>query len=82
MPFQMHKSLTTSIKCLNVLYTIEKFYILFQIIYPADLRLANLRTTVLFVTVHLEIFHCTHYQVIPESDLKFAFCSTINASYV
>ena len=37
---------------------------------------AHLRTTVPFVTVHLEIFHCTHYPVIPKSDLYFTFCST------
>ena len=32
-----------------------------------------------FVTVHLEIFHCTHHPVIPKSDLYFTFCSTLNA---
>ena len=31
----------------------------------------HLRTTVPFVTVHLEIFHCTHHPVIPMSDLYF-----------
>ena len=31
-----------------------------------------------FVTAHLEIFHCTHHPVIPESDLYFTFCSTLN----
>ena len=38
-----------------------------------------LRTTVPFVTTHLEIFHCTHHPVIPKSDLYFTFCSTLNA---
>ena len=32
-----------------------------------------------FVTVHLEIFHCTHHPVIPKADLYFTFCSTLNA---
>ena len=39
----------------------------------------HLRTTVPFVTAHLEIFYCTHHPVIPESDLYFTFCSTSNA---
>ena len=39
----------------------------------------NLRTTVPFVTAHLEILHRTHHPVIPESDLYFTFCSTLNA---
>ena len=30
----------------------------------------------LFVTAHLEIFHCTRHPVIPESDLYFTSCST------
>ena len=38
-----------------------------------------LRTTVPFVTAHLEIFHCTHHPVISKSDLYFTFCSTLNA---
>ena len=38
-----------------------------------------LRTTVPFVTAHLEIFHCTHHPVIPKSDLYFTFCSNLNA---
>ena len=38
-----------------------------------------LRTTVPFVTAHLEVFHCTHHPVIPKSDLYFTFCSTLNA---
>ena len=38
----------------------------------------NLRTTVPFVTAHLEILHCTHQSVIPKSDLYFIFCSTLN----
>ena len=38
-----------------------------------------LRTTVPFVTAHLEIFHSTHHPVIPKSDLYFTFCSTLNA---
>ena len=32
-----------------------------------------------FVTVHLEIFYCTHHPVIPKSDLHFTFCSISNA---
>ena len=32
-----------------------------------------LRTTVPFVTAHLEIFHCTHHPGIPESELVFYF---------
>ena len=39
----------------------------------------TLRTTVPFVTAHLEIFHCTHHPVIPKSDLYFTFCSALNA---
>ena len=39
----------------------------------------HLRTTVPFVTAHLEIFHCTHHPMIPKSDLYFTFCSTLNA---
>ena len=39
--------------------------------------LAYLRTTVPFVTAHLEIFHSTHHPVIPKSDLYFTFCSTL-----
>ena len=38
----------------------------------------HLRTTVPFVTAHLEIFHCTHHPVILESNLYFTFCSTLN----
>ena len=30
-----------------------------------------------FVTENLEILHCTHYPVIPKSDLYFTFCSCI-----
>ena len=41
--------------------------------------ISNLRTTVPFVTAHLEIFHCTHHPVIPKSALYFTFCSTLNA---
>ena len=41
--------------------------------------LLGLRTTVPFVTAHLEIFHCTHHPVIPKSILCFTFCSTLNA---
>ena len=38
-----------------------------------------LRTTVPFATVHLEIFHCTHHPVIPNSDLYFTYCKvTVN----
>ena len=40
-----------------------------------------LRTTVPFVTAHLEIFHCMYHPVIPESDLYFTFCPTLNALY-
>ena len=29
-----------------------------------------------FATAHLQIFHCTHHPVIPQSDLYFTFCST------
>ena len=43
------------------------------------LTLLELRTTVPFVTAHLEIFHCTHHPVVPKSDLYFTFCSTLNA---
>ena len=32
-----------------------------------------------FVTAHLEIFHCMYHPVIPQSDLYFTFCSTLNA---
>ena len=32
-----------------------------------------------FVAGHLEIFHCTHHSVIPESDMYLTFCSTLNA---
>ena len=32
-----------------------------------------------FCYSHLEIFHCTHHPVIPESNLYFTFCSTLNA---
>ena len=39
----------------------------------------TLRTTMPFVTAHLEIFHCTHHPVIPKSDLYFTFCSTLTA---
>ena len=39
----------------------------------------GLRTTMPFVTAHLEIFHCTCHPVIPKSDLYFTFCSTLNA---
>ena len=39
----------------------------------------TLRTTVPFVSAHLEIFHCTHDPVISKSDLYFTFCSTLNA---
>ena len=39
----------------------------------------HLRTTVPFVTAHLEIFHCTHHPVIPMSDFYFTFCSALNA---
>ena len=41
----------------------------------------SLRTTVPFVTARLEIFHCTHRPVIPESDLYFTFCSTLRGRY-
>ena len=44
-----------------------------------SLLLINLRTTVPFVTAHLEILHCTHHPVIPKSDLYFTFCSALNA---
>ena len=35
----------------------------------------DLRTTVPFVTVHIEVFH---HPVIPKSDLYFTFCSTLS----
>ena len=38
--------------------------------------LTELKMTVPVVTAHLEIFHCTHYPVIPKPDLYFTFCST------
>ena len=38
-----------------------------------------LRTTVPFVTAHLEISHCKHHPVIPEADLYSTFRSTLNA---
>ena len=38
----------------------------------------GLRTTVPFVTAHLEIFHCMHYPVILESDMSFTFWSTLD----
>ena len=41
--------------------------------------LIGLRTTVSFVTAHLEIFHSKHDPVILKSDLYFTFCSTLNA---
>ena len=37
----------------------------------------ELRRTVPFVTVPLEIFRCTHHSVIPKPDLYFTFCSTL-----
>ena len=43
-----------------------------------------LRTTVPFITAHLEIFHCTHHPVIPKSDLYFTFefCSTLTLIFM
>ena len=41
--------------------------------------MTDLRTTVSFVTAHLEIFHCKHDPVMPKSDSYFTFCSTLNA---
>ena len=39
----------------------------------------SLRTTMPFVTAHLEIFYYTYHPVIPKSDLYFTFCSSLNA---
>ena len=44
-----------------------------------SILLGILRTTVPFVTAHLEIFHCRHHPVIPKSDLYLTFRSTLNA---
>ena len=41
----------------------------------------TLWTTAPFLTAHLEIFHCTHHPVIPNSDLYFTFSSTLNALF-
>ena len=60
-----------------------KFLLILQIMHGIDSYSAgskyHLRTTVPFVTAHLEIFHCTHHPVIPKYDLYFTFCSTLNA---
>ena len=42
-----------------------------------SVSMTDLRTTVPFVAAHLEIFHCKHDPVIPESELYFTFCSTL-----
>ena len=42
-----------------------------------SVSMTDLRMTVPFVTVHLEIFHCNHDPVIPKSDLYFNFCSIV-----
>ena len=47
-------------------------------VFTAKLGPLTSRATVPFVIAHLEIFHCTHHPVIPESDLYFTFCSTLN----
>ena len=41
----------------------------FQIMDLKDHFSASLRTTIPFVTAHLEILHCTHHSVIPKPDL-------------
>ena len=56
----------------------EKYFV-FRILRRPPQQSNKLRTTVPFVTAHLEIFHCTHHPVIPKSDLYFTFCSTLNA---
>ena len=62
-----------------------KFYNLGHKMFETDFSfvsspcLFELRTTVPFVTVHLEIFDCTRHPEIPKSDLYFTFCSTLNA---
>ena len=33
----------------------------------------------LFVIARIEILHCTHHPVIPESDLYFTFCCNFDA---
>ena len=44
-----------------------------------SVNMTHFRTTVPFVTAHLEIFHCKYDPVIPKFDLYFTFCSTLNA---
>ena len=51
---------------------------IFGIIIDAQIKNKRFKTTVPFVTAHLEMFHCTHHPVIPKSDLYFTFCSTLN----
>ena len=62
----------------GVLPRIKLNYLVFDP-WPLSKMVFHLRTTVPFVTAHLEIFHCKHHQVIPKSDLYFTFCSTLNA---
>ena len=38
-----------------------------------SVSMTDLRTTMPFVTAHLEIFYCKHDTVIPKSDLYFTF---------
>ena len=40
-----------------------------------SVSITDLRTTVPFVTAHLEIFHCKIDPVIPKFDLYFTSCS-------
>ena len=43
---------------------------------PLTFNTHNLRTTVPFVTAHLEIFHCTHHPVTPNAWFPFTANST------
>ena len=45
-----------------------------------SVSMTDLRTTVPFVTAHLEIFHCKHDPVIPKSDLYFTFLFYLKCS--
>ena len=71
---------------LSIIHNVKFSFFNIQIFNFALLRMMNLngnvfslKTTMPFVTVDLEIFHCTHHPVIPKSDLYFTFCSTLNA---
>ena len=56
----------------------QKLKLFLTIILLMVIYIHHLRTTMPFVTAHLEIFHCMHHPVIPKSDLYFTFCSTLN----